>query len=101
MHIAKANGGYIKRAVQVYKKARSNGVKRIHEAAYIATKSEKAPSPAFERYVREEEGIHVSMRGVVKFIKIVYERGKQIKHLFNKGIIAGKEGCGRKTTSYK
>ena len=34
--------------------------------------------PAIERYLREEEGIYVSVRGMAKFIKRVYERGKQI-----------------------
>ena len=34
--------------------------------------------PAIEQYLREEEGIYVSMRGITKFIKRVYKRGKQI-----------------------
>ena len=33
--------------------------------------------PAIEQYLWKEEGIRVTSRGVAKFIKRVYERGKQ------------------------
>ena len=74
--LAIANGGYIK--ARCIKRCSATVYNEYTKLCILLLNQKGLHPPAIERYLREEEGIYVSVRGMAKFIKRVYERGKQI-----------------------